>query len=443
MRKILLAMFLVGFSLPIFSEGYQVNLQSTKQAAMGHVGTAMKLGAESMHFNPAGLAFMDKSVDLSAGAAFVFSKVDYSSTDGKYSATTESNPSTPMYFYAGFKIYDNLAAGISLTNPYGSGIKWPSSWNGAHLVQDISLKAFSVQPTISYKIIDRLSIGVGMMIFAGNVSISRGLIPVGWGMLGLDPRLQQLAQNYPGVVPVEATLNGTAKVRLGYNVGIMFDINDQWTLGASYRSKVKMKVEEGTAYLSYANEVIRQAISPLMPKLDQGTFSASMPMPANLNIGLSYKPIPKLILSADFQYVFWKAYDALNINFHPQELSSNDISSVKDYSNAFAIRVGGQYTVTRRLDLRLGLYYDKTPVNDEHYNPETPGSDKIGITTGFSFSPFRNFSIDAAFSYVHGLDKNGVSCPAGNNFVLPANEYFTGDYKARAFIPAIGISYKF
>ena len=29
------------------AEGFQVNAQSTKQAGMGHVGTAMKLGAES------------------------------------------------------------------------------------------------------------------------------------------------------------------------------------------------------------------------------------------------------------------------------------------------------------------------------------------------------------------------------------------------------------
>ena len=49
------------------AEGYQVNAQSTKQAGMGHVRVAMKLGAESMHFNPAGLVFMDKNVDLSAG----------------------------------------------------------------------------------------------------------------------------------------------------------------------------------------------------------------------------------------------------------------------------------------------------------------------------------------------------------------------------------------
>ena len=58
----------------VAAEGYQVNAQSTKQAGMGHVGVAMKLGAESMHFNPAGLAFMENKIHLSAGVSGVFSK---------------------------------------------------------------------------------------------------------------------------------------------------------------------------------------------------------------------------------------------------------------------------------------------------------------------------------------------------------------------------------
>ncbi|WP_289201558.1 outer membrane protein transport protein [Parabacteroides goldsteinii] len=64
------------------AEGYQVNAQSTKQAGMGHVGVAMKLGAESMHFNPAGLVFMDKNVDLSAGITGVFANGKFTGDDG-------------------------------------------------------------------------------------------------------------------------------------------------------------------------------------------------------------------------------------------------------------------------------------------------------------------------------------------------------------------------
>ena len=146
----------------VAAEGYQVNAQSTKQAGMGHVGVAMKLGAESMHFNPAGLAFMENKIHLSAGVSGVFSKGKF--TDGDYVQRPDNTPSTPLYVYAGFKIYDNLAAGVSVTTPYGSSMNWGKDWKGAHLVQDIALKAFNVQPTVSWKITDRLSVGAGLMM---------------------------------------------------------------------------------------------------------------------------------------------------------------------------------------------------------------------------------------------------------------------------------------
>ena len=54
MKKLFLSLLASVTLSSAFAEGYQVNVLSTKQTGMGHVGTGMKLGAESMHFNPAG-----------------------------------------------------------------------------------------------------------------------------------------------------------------------------------------------------------------------------------------------------------------------------------------------------------------------------------------------------------------------------------------------------
>ena len=53
-----------AISLPAFAEGYQINSQSVRQWGMAHTGTALKLGAESMLFNPAGFAYMDSKFDI-------------------------------------------------------------------------------------------------------------------------------------------------------------------------------------------------------------------------------------------------------------------------------------------------------------------------------------------------------------------------------------------
>ena len=428
MNKIIAATLLSFAAGHALAEGYQVNSLSARQAAMGHVGAAMKLGSESMHFNPAGLVYLNDPIDLSLGATAIFSHVDYES--GDYKAKTNNSISTPLYVYAGFRIYDNLAAGISFTTPYGSSLKWDKNWKGAHLVQDISLKAYSLQPTVSFKILDNLSVGAGLMIAFGNVELSRALLPVG----SLAPLL---GPEYSNVVPAQATLTGKSGVRLGYNIGVMYDLNKKISFGVSFRSKIKMKVHDGTAVVEYASETIKKIISSKVPPLDQGTFSAEMPLPSNVNVGITYRPTDRWIVSGEVQFVGWGAYKELDIQFTEEVLNGYNIKAAKNYKNTRIYRVGGQFKATGRLDVRAGIYYDESPVRSENYNPETPGMNKLGISAGFSFRPLRYLSIDFALLYTQGFSRNGTYVDALN----PTP--FQGRYSSYAFSPSLGLSFRF
>lgn len=77
MKKISLLLSVILTAATAFAEGYQVNTLSARQSGMGHVGTGMKLGAESMHFNPAGMAFMDKTIDISVGVTAIAATAKY------------------------------------------------------------------------------------------------------------------------------------------------------------------------------------------------------------------------------------------------------------------------------------------------------------------------------------------------------------------------------
>lgn len=436
------------------AEGYQVNIQSTKQAGMGHVGAALKLGSESMHFNPAGLGFLENNVDFSVGMAGIFSKFTYHSTTSDYTHKSDNKPSTPLYAYAGFKVYDNFAVGVSLTTPYGSAMNWGKNWAGSQLIQDIALKSFSIQPTVAYRPFERLSIGAGAMLMFGNFSLSRALIPAG-GLEGLRqlsplfPDLGQKLDKYKNTTAVSATLGGDANIRVGFNVGAMYDINDQFTVGVSYRSKVNLKVNEGLAELTYANktelEALFEQVNPYLPAekkinipaLDEGTFKAQLPLPSNFNVGLTYKPNTDWTLSGEVQFVGWGAYKSLNVEFYPREvLGEHDINAKKEYINTRIYRLGAEYAATQRLDLRLGAYLDESPVQELFLNPETPSMDKLGLTTGLTFQATQRFSIDFAFNYVTGFGRIG-SYPTGKD------TRFEGDYDVRAYNLVLGMSYKF
>lgn len=439
--------WMIAFSA--VAEGYQINSQSTRQLGMGHVGVALKLGSESMLFNPAGMAYMQHRFDISLGTTAIASKIKYTRSD--YSAHTDNPIGTPLFGYIGYKPVGNLAVGISIVNPVGNSLKWPDNWAGSTLIEDISLKGFTVQPTISYKFSDAVSAGAGLMIDFGNVNLSRALIPVG-GLApvgGMLPSAKPLIDEYAEHVPVSATLKGNASASVGVNIGVLVNVSPKVSIGASYRSRVNLKVKKGNAKLNYSSPEIKDLIHKVnelqpgaipIPPLESGTFEASLPAPHNINVGVAWKPIEDLTLSAELQFIGWQAYDTLIIQFDQNVLNGYSIDAPKNYKNTVIYRIGGQYRISDLATVRLGAYYDTTPVRDNLYNPETPGSNKLAITAGASLSPCKFMSVDIALAYLNGAQKYG-SYP--NPSASDPKAVFDGYYKARAWMPSAGLSFRF
>lgn len=448
-----------------FAEGYQVNTLSTKQLGMGHTGISLPLGSESMFFNPAGMGFMDKTIDVSASVTGLQPYCTATTADGAQ-YETDCKMSTPLNVSAAFSIYPNLKAGVALFTPYGSSIDWTRDWPGSVLSQSVDLKVFTVQPTIAWRPIKGLSVGAGLMITWGSVNLTKGLVnPESFDrMLALN---NIPAEPFGNTSPASVNLTGTSQIRLGVNLGAQYEINDQWRVGASWRSQMGMKVKAGEAAVEYANPVAQIALAETLDLLNQANFSAEMPCPWVLGFGVSYKPVSRLTIAADARLTGWSAYKNLDIKFAAEQLQAYNQHIEKNYSDSWCVSVGGQYAVTNRFDARLGLMIDTTPVDKNFYNPETPGMTKIEPTVGLSFRPVKGLSVDVAFMYIHGCGAKGASCEypdligqqvyakmmgamgpeAGAQAAAAAGfkttQTFAADYKLHAFAPSIGISYTF
>ena len=186
MKKIFLLIACIAAASGARAEGYQVNNFSARQAGMANVGTAMKLGSESIYFNPAAAVFQDSKFDISVGATGILSSVWASELpsleNGYRSSLTEKSDnkmSTPLHMYINYKPSERWAVGLGFYTPNGSSMNWGDNWSGAHLIQEINLAAYTFQPTVSFKICDRLSIGAGLMITWGNFDLARAMLPVG------------------------------------------------------------------------------------------------------------------------------------------------------------------------------------------------------------------------------------------------------------------------
>lgn len=485
MKKVLAAAVAALAALSAAAEGYQVNSFSARQTGMGHTGVALKLGAESQLFNPAAMAFTDKTLDVSAGMSAIKASA-YCKHEGKQWETS-NKISTPFNFAASFHVYEELYAGITLYTPYGSSINWGKAWPGATLSESVSLQVFTVQPTLAWRASEKFSIGAGLMISWGNVNLSKGLLTwdmasklgdIAWQAAALQSQLIP-GSPHPGEKPAEpadknippasVNLSGTSDLALGFSVGLMYNINEKWTLGASLRSEMDMKVKKGDAAVSYdASPFLQNVLRESLDEMSSTNFSASMPCPYVFTVGAAYRPLGNLEIAADVQLNGWASYDYLNIKF--AGLSKFDQKIKKNYRDAMTFHLGAQWGVTRKLDLRAGLMVDLSPCDTDYYNPETPAMTKIEPSIGLTFRPTKRLAIDLAFMYIKGMGVKGATgridqksfaqaysaavdkynsvvtplgLPAYPKAEVPETVDFKADYAVHAIVPAIGISYSF
>jgi len=404
MRKItLLLLSFVFISMTVFAGGYQVRLQGNKQNGFGLIGTPLSNGSSSIFYNPGSLAFMENKIEFELGASAILSTAAFQKAGSNYQAVTENPVGTPFYFYVAGKIGKMFALGLGVYTPYGNSAKWESEWAGKYLIQDISLSAIFIQPTISFNIGDKFGIGAGFVYTIGGVEINKAI-------------------NYSGDAGVNLKGNTSA---MGYNLGIFFRPVENWSIGLNYRSRIDMEIEGGDATFT-----VPQSLEGTLPTNNK--FDATLPLPANLDLGVAVQATDKLMIAIEFDWVFWSAYDSLSFKFEEAgELL--DSQNPRKYRDTFIPRIGIQYAFSEKFEIRGGAYYDTSPAHDDYFTPETVTLNTFAYTLGLSWNPTKNIGVDLSFLQTFGLKSEKNYQP----------DNFGGTYQTSAIIPGLGLSFKF
>lgn len=420
MRKLFSLSLLTLVSASMFAGGYRVSIQGQKQLAMGHTGVAVVNSAEVAFFNPAGMSFLDKKFNLSVGANALVAKTRFQNSTYNWQAATD-NLGTPFSVYATYKLKDWVSVGLAVYTPYGSAVEWDKGWQGAHLVNNIDLKAIFVQPTVSFKIGDVFSVGGGPIYANGSVTFNRNVTP--------NPLLGNTNVN----------IEAKGITAWGYNVGFMFKPMKEITLGFDYRSEITMKARGGNATYNYEGN----AIAPLNPALSNGTFNADLPLPAEITAGLSYRPNDKWLFAFDFNHTKWSVYKALDITIFNQSPTPVLSENLRNYKNSNTYRFGAQYKASNKFTVRGGWYFDESPVQNGYFAPETPRNDSNGYTGGLTYQINDKLGIDFSFLYLHFNETNNSYDYYDDPTTTTGYTTFGGTYKSSVFSPGIGITYGF
>ena len=411
MKKVYLLLFSILFyPALLYPGGFQVGQNGHKSVGMGFAGTSNSNDASCIFYNPGGLALVGNKFNLSIGGSLAFTYFAYHDVaPSNYSAESKNPFALIPYIYASGGITKWLKVGLGVYVQYGATSNWgeASDWKGKYLIQQYSLTAVNIQPTIAFKISKHIGIGAGLIYSMGSFGYSRAV-----------PVQSEVSEG-------QVKLNGSSG-GVGYNVGVKFNIANKVDIGLDYISQINLKFKNQKAEFH-----IPAAVDFKFPA--ENRFSMDFPLPAYASLGISAKLSEKLTVGVQVDYTFWSVNDTMKVTFETstKDLDDNNPAIPMKWKNTFTIHAGFDYKSSEKVDLRFGAYYDQSPIKDGYLSPLSIGGDLIGVTAGASYRIFPRISLDASFHYFDSFKREGTDNT--NNF--------SGVYKIRAYFIGFGFTF--
>ncbi|HMN32975.1 MAG TPA: outer membrane protein transport protein, partial [Chitinophagaceae bacterium] len=128
-----------------------------------------------------------------------------------------------------------------------------------------------------------------------------------------------------------------------------------------------------------------------------------------------------------------KAFDTLGFDYGVNTTSLSDTKSPRLYENAYSLKAGIQYNATKNTTIRVGGFYDQTPVKDGYVSPELPDNNKMGLTCGATFRIWERCHIDCSLLYENVFKRTQKNLET----------QLEGTFHTKVIAPGVGITYLF
>ncbi len=396
--------------------GFELSLSGYRQLGMGYTGIATAFDSYAVYLNPGAMGFIKYNY-IQLGASFVKPSTTFRAQNfntQSFAAESENMDSvliTPISLFATWrKPGSRFTYGIGVHSPFGYKTRWDDDWKGKSIVQESSVNSLYIQPTVSYRIDDRMGVGIGFVYSLGNFLIRKSLPIIG-------------KNNTGSWVEIGGSGNG-----IGYNIGFFFRPNPRFSLGVNYRSGVDITIDEGTLNFNVP-------VSQLNEYKKDSVFNSTLPLPGIFSVGMSYQLRNDLIAAIDINVTRWNVYDEIPINLQNPDVQIRDVDDVIDrnFKNSLAVRLGVEYQMNPTSYLRFGAIYNQSPVKEDYVSPELPDVNKIAMTLGYGRSIFNHFQIDIAYKFEYSPETFGEF----------QQKNFSGLYETFTNVLGVGVSYVF
>ncbi|PHR86814.1 MAG: long-chain fatty acid transporter [Moritella sp.] len=389
-NKVALAVTALLAASQVHAAGFQVSEHSASGLGRAFAGeAAIGDDAASLARNPALMATFDKA-QLSIVGSYVDPDISVESTLGNANDVAPAQVVPAMYYIQ--PINDKWAAGLAIYSNYGTGTEYEDDYIAGSAAGTTSIMSVNFNPNISYRVNEQLSFGAGVSFVYASAELKRN-----FGVPG---------QGAPGpIIPVDTSI---AKMEgdgygFGWNLGALYEFNQNNRVGISYKSEVKTKLEgEFTGMAS-------SPVDPTYPLAPQNTVDGNLDLnlPSILEVSGYHKLTDKFALSYSWMYTTWSDFgDIVAKSDNVAECTSSAGAGIclekkENYSNSSRYAVGGEYYLSEAVTLRAGYAFDEQGGDATMSIPDT---DRSWYTAGVTYRASKSLSFDFAAALIAGKE---------------------------------------
>jgi long-chain fatty acid transport protein len=412
LRHRLSGLAMVGFfflaSVPTASatDGHFLHGIGAINSAMGGAGiSAPESLLGTFNLNPAGMmAFdglrMEFSMEMFQADRTVSSSAPTPAGTTLSGSTRSKKSFVPIpAFGASYRLPgDRVVLGLAGLGTGGFGVDYPASAAGpsanpillpqpngfGQVYSDYSL--LKIAASVGWAVTDDLWLGAALNIDRAALAVS----PMPAASPDFDPATGT------AFFPDAGAADGAFGI--GFQVGLMYNVNDIFAFGASYTSEQWFRPFEWNS--THANPNLANFGEPR-------TFSFKLNVPAVVGGGVAVQAVPELLLTADFKYYFYKNTAGFEI---PSTGPFNMDGSLAGFGwdNIYSIAFGLKYEPAAIVALYGGYNFSDNPVPDSlsMINIAAPAIVQHHISFGIGIRATSQFEITAA--YYHAFRNSGT-----------------------------------
>lgn len=404
--------------------GFQLLEQNASGIGNAYAGSAaVAENASTIFFNPAGMTQL-QAREISLGVSAVRPSFDFknkgsvilnapalpTSGGGGDAGSWAALPNG----YLSWALNKDLYVGVGLGAPFGLITEYDDDWVGRAQSIKFDLKTYNINPSIAFRVNDKVSIGGGVSWqrleaeYERTVSVlPNGIAPV------------------PGLSSTFATLDADSDA-WGWNIGALFTLSPSMKVGVSYRSTVDHKLKGDLKVEGPAT-----AFAGVVPSLQSVKAEADVELPDAFIVSVTQKLSDRWEMLGDLSWTGWSSVDEVDIVRTSGPLAGSVAQTLEaDFKDTWRVALGANYLLNDAWKLKFGIAYDQTPVKDkERRLTSLPDNDRTWFSAGAQWKVSKTNTLDLGAAYLY-VPKTKID----NDQTALGRGRVTGEYTSSVWI---------